>query len=106
LRRFRRGTILRYGAEIYNARADAAQKPNVATQVRIFRDGKLVFEGKQNPLDLANQTDSQRLKFAGALTLGTAMLPGDYVLQVLATDNLAKEKRKIASQFVQFEIFE
>jgi hypothetical protein len=32
------------------------------------------------------------------------MTPGDYILQVIVTDNLAKEKQKIASQFVQFEV--
>ena len=30
--------------------------------------------------------------------------PGDYVLQIVVTDKLAKEKRSIATQFVQFEI--
>jgi len=104
LRRFRRGTVLRYGSEIYNTRADAAQKPNISTRVRIFRDGKLLFDGKPSLVDMRGQTDLQRIKFAGAVNLGTEMETGDYVLQVVATDNLAKEKQKIATQFVQFEI--
>ncbi len=106
LRRFKRGTVLRYGSEIYNARTDAGQKPNLTTQVRIFRDGKLFFDGKQIPLDLSAQPDLQRLKFVGALNLGSEMPPGDYVLQFVANDNLAKQKQKIATQFVQFEIVE
>jgi hypothetical protein len=32
------------------------------------------------------------------------MSAGDYVLQIVGTDALAKAKSKIATQFVQFEI--
>jgi VWFA-related protein len=106
LRRFRRGTVLRYAYEIYNARLDAAQKPQIQTQMRIFRDGKLLLEGKQNPLELNGQTNLQKIGAGGALSLGNTMPPGDYVLQIIATDNLAKEKRRTTTQFVQFEIVE
>ncbi len=105
LRRFKRGTILRYGSEVYNAKLAAGQ-PNLTVQIRMFRDGKLVFDGKQVPLELLGQTDLQRIKTVGALNLGTEMQPGDYVLQIVATDNLAKQKQKTATQFVQFEIVE
>ena len=104
LRRFNRGTVLRYAFEIYNAKLDAARKPNLTAQLRIFRDGKLVLEGKNAPLDLPGQTDLQRIKSAGALALGSEMQAGDYVLQLVVADNLAKKKRQIATQFVQFEI--
>lgn len=103
LRRFKRGTILRHASEVYNAKLTAGQ-PNLTIQTRIFRDGKLIFDGKKAPLELFGQTDLQRIKSVGALNLGTEMLPGDYVLQIVATDNLAKEKQKTATQFVQFEI--
>jgi hypothetical protein len=104
LRRFKRGTVLRYGFEIYNAKPSNSQKPDLNMQVKIFRDGKPVFEGKQIPLALPEQTDMQRIKSNGALNLGNEMQPGDYVLQIIVIDNLAKEKRKIATQFVKFEI--
>ncbi|MGI8787261.1 MAG: VWA domain-containing protein [Pyrinomonadaceae bacterium] len=104
LRQFKRGTILRYGFEVYNAKLDTAQKLNLTAQIRMFRDGKLIFEGKQTPFDLLDQTDLQHAKSAGALNLGTDMQTGDYVLQIVVTDNLAKEKSRIATQFVQFEI--
>ena len=106
LRRFKRGTILRYGYEIYNAKVIAGQQPSLNTQVRMFRDGKMIFEGKQIPLDLSGQPDLQRIKATGALNLGGGMLAGDYVLQIVVTDALAKAKSKIATQFVQFEIIQ
>jgi VWFA-related protein len=106
LRRFKRGTILRYGLEIYNAKLDTSQKPNLTTQMRIFREGKTFFEGQITPYQMLEQSDWQRLKFSGALSLGSEMKPGDYVMQIIATDNSAKKKRQIATQFVQFEIVE
>ncbi|HSK72601.1 MAG TPA: hypothetical protein VK892_12940, partial [Pyrinomonadaceae bacterium] len=104
LRQFKQGTVLNYGMAVYNAKLDAARKPNLTLQTRIFRDGKLYFEGKPAPVETAGQTDLGRIKASGSISLGSAMPPGDYVLQMVVTDNLAKEKRKIAAQFVQFEI--
>jgi VWFA-related protein len=104
LRRFKRGTILNYSAEIYNARRDSAQKPQLQTQIRIFRDGKLVLDGKPNPFKAEGQSNAAKLNFAGALGLGNEMKPGDYVLQIVIIDNLAKAKHKLATQWVQFEI--
>jgi VWFA-related protein len=104
-RRFKQGTVLRYGYEIYNAKAGASQKPELTAQIRMFRDGVLLFEGKQTPLDSTGQA-TQKIPGSGALNLGSVMTPGDYVLQIVVTDNLSKEKNKIASQFVQFEIVE
>ena len=104
LRQFKRGTILNYGTEVFNAKLDASKKPNLTYQMRIFRDGKLFFEGKQQPVATLNQAGYSKINVNGSLNLGTVMQPGDYVLQLVVTDNLAKDKRKTATQFVQFEI--
>jgi VWFA-related protein len=106
LRRFRRGTIVRYGYEIYNAKMDKTQKPQVTTQAKIFRDGKLVFEGKSSTLDVSKQTDLERLFATGVLNFNNQTPAGDYVLQIVVTDNMAKEKRRIATQYLPFEIVE
>jgi len=106
LRRFKRGTILRYGFEIYNAKSNGSQKPQLQMRTRIFRDGKLLFEGKPKPIDLSGQTNLQAAQTFAAINLGTEMQAGDYILQIIVTDTLAKEKSKIATQFVQFEIVE
>ncbi len=100
LRQFKRGTVLRYAFEIYNAK----QPPQLTAQTRIFHDGKLIYEGKQVPVNLTGQTDLRIIKTAGAMNLGTEMPTGDYVLQIVTTDASAKEKNKVTAQFVQFEI--
>ena len=102
LRVFKAGTVLRYGFEAYNAVREGG--PQVTLKIRIFRDGKLVLDGKENPLSLDGQTDLERLKLTGALSLGAAMPPGDYILQAIVTDKLAKAKNNIATQFIQFEL--
>lgn len=106
LRQFKRGTILNFGTQIYNAKLDPARKPNLTYQTRVFRDGKLLFEGKPKEIPVNGLTDFQRVPISSSLSLGTEMLLGEYVLQVVVTDNLAKEKRKITAQFVQFELVE
>lgn len=104
LRQFRSGSVLRYGYEIYNAKLAAARSPKITTKMRMFRDGQMVLDGKEQPLSMDGQTDPQRLMAAGALSLGASMQPGDYILQIIVTDNMAKGKNAVTTQYVQFEI--
>lgn len=104
-RRLKQGMILDYGYVIYNAQLDKSTgKPQVTTQIRLFRDGKLIFTGKVAPLDTSNQKDLRRLLAGGSIQTGTDMIPGDYVLQVTVTDPLAKEKQRVTTQWIDFEI--
>ncbi len=69
LRSFKRGTVVRYGYEIYNAKLGGRRAPELQTQTRIFRDGKLFFEGSAKPIDLAGQTDFSSVKSTAAINL-------------------------------------
>lgn len=106
VRRFRKGSILRYGFEVYNARGGGSTKPDLMMQVRIINEGKVIMTGQKTPIDVTGQTDLDRIKASGALNLTNGLKPGDYILQIIVTDNLAKEKRKISTQFIQFEVAE
>lgn len=107
VRQFRRGSALTYGFFIYNAKLNKSiLRPDLKTQIRLFRDGKLVFSGREIPFDFSNQPDMKRLTGGGALQLGTEMAPGDYVLQVLVTDALADPKHRTGTQWIDFEIIE
>jgi len=106
LRQFKRGTVLRYALEIYNAKLDQTKRPNLQTQIRVFRDGKLLLEGKPIPFNTEGYNDFGKMNFLGALSLGSGMPPGDYVLQIIIIDNVAKSKQKLATRWVQFEITE
>jgi len=103
LRIFKRGTVLRYDYIIYNAKTNPSQ---LQIQARLFRDGKILLEGQPGSFDTSGQTDLKRLQAVGAITLGNNLAPGNYVLQLIVKDGLAKEKRQIASGSVDFEIVE
>ena len=105
VRRFRQGMMLHYSFLTYNAQLDKATlRPQLQTQVRLFRDGQQVFGGRVQPLNLRNQSDLKRLVAGGILRLGSDMKPGDYILQVIVTDALAKDKYRTATQWIDFEI--
>ena len=104
-RLFKQGEVLQYSAIVYNSRLDkATAQPQVLTQLRLFRDGKLVFTGKENALGTASQPDLKRITVTGALKLGADLFPGEYVLQLTATDPLADEKHRVATQWIDFEV--
>jgi hypothetical protein len=105
MRIFKRGMVLQYDYLIFNAQVDkATARPQLETQVRLFRDGQPIFSGNPKPFDLNGQTDLKHLVAGGALRLGTDMTPGDYVLQIIVTDMLSKDKYRTATQWMDFQI--
>lgn len=105
VRQFRTGTAMVYALAIYNAKIDKTTgKPNLTIQARLFRDGELVFSGNEVPFELRDQADPKRLGGGGAIQLGTSLKPGEYVLQVVVSDRGAKEKHRVATQWMDFEI--
>jgi VWFA-related protein len=104
VRRLKQGMILDYGYVIYNARLDKGGRPQLTTQLRIYRDGKPIFTSSVTPVDLGRQTDWKRVVAGGSLQTGDAMAPGDYVLQIIVTDAVSKEKQRTATQWADFEI--
>lgn len=105
VRRFSRGMVLEYACLVYNARLDKATKrTQLETQLRLFRDGQPVFVGKVNPFDSSQQKDLTRLVTGGSLLLGKELQPGDYALQLIVTDRLAREENRAVGQWIDFEI--
>ena len=103
LRQFKHGTVLNYGFTIFNAKPGSLEGGNLVSMLRIYRDGKVVFEGKPQPVS-RQESSIKAASLAGSLVLGDSMIPGDYIIQFVVTDKLANEKSNSASQFVQFEI--
>ena len=105
VRQFRTPSALIYALAIYNAKVDkTSEKPNLTIQARLFRNGEVVFSGNAIPFDIRDQADPKRLGGGGAIQLGTTMTPGEYMLQIVVTDLLAKEKHRVATQWMDFEI--
>ena len=106
LRQFKGGTVLNYAFTIYNAKTDSSKAANLTSQIRLFLDGKPIFEGTPQPVSPERQPDPAAIAYAASLSIPSSMAVGEYVLQITITDNLAKQKRNTATQFVQFEIVE
>ena len=103
VRIFHPGASLLYGYLVLNAQAESAQKSQLEVQTRLFRDGHQIYAGKVNPMDVTGQPDPKRLVAGGTMKLGQ-IAPGDYVLQVIVTDKLAKERYRTASAWMDFEV--
>ena len=104
-RQLKRGQLLQYSVIVYNARLDkTTAKPQLTTQLRLFRDGEPVFTGRELSWSEANQPDLKRITVLGAVKLGANLIPGEYVLQITATDPLADAKHRVATQWIDFEI--
>ncbi len=104
VRQLKPGMVLEYGYVIYNAKADGTGKPQLTTQLKLFREGQEVFTGKVNPFEPGAQPDRKRLLAGGSLDLGADLKPGGYALQIIVTDALANENRRIATQWINFEL--
>jgi len=99
------GMELDYGFLIYNAQLDPKTKqPQLEAQVLLLKDGRQVFAGRAGPLAVSGQPDLKHIRAVGRLRLGPELTPGEYVLQVIVTDRLAKEKYRIATQWMDFEL--
>lgn len=98
---FAPGDEVLYGYQILNARGDANQKAEVESFARVFRDGREIFTGKPQPLNMSDQPDPNRLVGGGVLRLGAAMAPGDYVVQIVVNDKAAKST---AAQWTDFQV--
>ena len=105
-RNFKRGSLLIYNYAIYNARIAPGQGVKLQSYARLFRDGKIVFESTPQPVNAAGQTDLAHIEDRGVLTIGNDLAPGSYVLQIVTTDSLAKDKNQIAAQSIDFEVVE
>jgi VWFA-related protein len=102
LRRFNRGTILNFGVVIYNPKL-VGGRPDLTAQVKIYRDGTLVFEGTPRPVD-AGEINATILNYASSVSLGNKMQIGDYALQLTITDNHTGKRKRSVSRVIQFEL--
>ena len=106
LRQFRRSSVLRYDYFLYNAVLGASQKANVTYRLKLYHEGKVIFEGEPRPLEIAKYDSPTTISAVGTLQLGSDLPLGDYILLAEITDNGASGKNSKVDQFVQFEIID
>ena len=105
VRRFHPGMVLKYALVVYNPQLDkSTRQPQVELRLRLFRDGKAVLSGEPQLINTSQQPDLTRILAGGGFKLGTDLGPGDYYLQVIVRDRLAKARDSVAAQWIDFQI--
>jgi VWFA-related protein len=105
LREFRTGSALHYNLVFFHPKIDKATgRPKLKIQAKLFLDGNEFFTGIEKDYAVNSLNDLQRIPITGAISLGTNMQPGQYLLQIIVTDTLAKEKEQAQTQWLDFEI--
>ena len=98
LRQFKRDSSLEFLCAVENG-GRKGQDADLETRVRVLRDGKEVYAA---PARLIDVPGSGQAVF-GALKLAAAMTPGDYDLQVIATERKGG-KAIAAGQWTDFTV--
>jgi hypothetical protein len=105
VRRLRGDMILEYAYSIFNPRLDKhTHRPQLQTQIRLFRDNVIVYESKKMPSDAIRESDLTRVAAVGTVRLSNELEPGDYFLQLVVTDLLADAKHNTCTSWIDFEI--
>ncbi len=101
LRRFHPGASLVFGYTIYNAALDKKQLPHLMTQTFVFRDEEKIYSSDREAVTGTGDPDLKRIATGARLQLGPALTPGEYVVQIVVEDTVAKRS---VTQVTQFEV--
>ncbi|KXJ99064.1 MAG: VWFA-related domain-containing protein [Acidobacteria bacterium OLB17] len=105
IREFKPGSHIDYGSVIFNAKTGSGGQTSLTSKIRVFRDGKLIFEGQPQSISQGQQPAGS-IAFMGTVSLGPKLAAGDYVMEIAVTDSLAKKKQATALQYVEFSVTE
>ncbi len=103
VRIFKAGSAISYAYEIMNARADGSARSQLETQIRIYRDGQAIYVLPPSQLNNDGQQNAKRFVVGGRMEL-KKIPPGTYVMQIIVSDTLRKDKSGIAAQALDFEV--
>jgi hypothetical protein len=72
--------------------------------LRVFRNGSLFYTGAYSHTLSKSQPDPTRWVGGGVLSLGSTLSPGEYLMQVVVTDENAGKKKPPVAQWADFEV--
>jgi hypothetical protein len=103
IRIFSPGEKIAWYFQVFNARSGTDGRSDLKVQVRLFRDGSEVMHSEAASVHLPEIQPGNQLVSSGHMLLGSNLAPGDYALQLLVTDNLAR-RNPTASQWIDFQV--
>ncbi len=102
IRQYYAGSVLSYVYNIYNSKPDeVTNQAKLTRQIRLYKDGKLLADGAEKPVEIQPQSDISRIQDYGFLLLNEKAETGEYILQIIIRDKLAS---KTTSQWIDFEV--
>lgn len=104
LRRFTNGAVVRYAANIYNAKVSGAAKPELYVTAKVYKDGVLIYTSPSKAIGSTEYDPTTGPQTTGILRVNDSMSVGEYFLQIIVSDKNARGSSSVASQFVAFEV--
>ncbi|MCW5961924.1 MAG: VWA domain-containing protein [Pyrinomonadaceae bacterium] len=102
IRQYQAGVPFAYSFTVYNPDIDRSSgQPRLTAQYRIFKDGEMLAESPEKPVEAAMQTDRSRIEDYGILRLNQGAATGEYILQLIIRD---KVSNKTSTQWIDFEL--
>jgi VWFA-related protein len=103
VRVFKQGETISWGYQILNAKTGKDNKSQLQTYVRLFHEEMEVYAAEPAQITLEPDKKSGPIIGTGRMQL-KKIVPGDYLLQVVVKDMLAKEKHRTVAQSIHFEV--
>lgn len=104
-RRFAPNSDLYFAFMVYNATNQTGASRNLVMQTKLFRDGKSVYSGPEEPVKVVTSpADLSRGFASGVVRLAPDLEPGNYYLQVTIKELGVKDKVVPQVQWVDFEV--
>ncbi len=103
-RRYLAGQAITYGFFVINPKLNRQKKTALVKELRLYANGKSVYMGKPGAMPSTDHDEPGRFMGGGYLQLGGALSPGEYVLQIVITDKLARKKKSQVAQWIDFEV--
>ncbi|SPF38760.1 conserved hypothetical protein [Candidatus Sulfopaludibacter sp. SbA4] len=103
MRIFKAGRTMNFTYCIYNARVDAEKRPRLEIRVRVLREGQEIYRSEPNAASSGQEKDPASRVRMGSLSLHANATPGQYTLELTATDSATAPPRT-ATQSIDFEV--
>lgn len=102
IRQYRDGDTLVYSFNAYNTKVKS-NSVSLTRQIRLFRNGQLLLDSGEKPIDPISSGDFSRISNHGTVKITSQVEKGEYSLQVVVRDKYADT---ISEQSVDFEVIE
>ena len=105
IRRYLPGQNILYTFVVVNPQRNSGKQSKVTKELRVYYNGKLLFSSPATEVnESGGRLDRRRLLGGGILRLGPIAKPGEYILQVIVTDKLARKNKSKVTQWIDFEV--